>query len=366
MASKGISTYNLEDLTQKFYNKTVKIDNPVPLYAMVDLTYRCNLNCVHCYCKGSEGKSEELNTSGWKSILNKLHKAGCLMLTFTGGEPLFREDFLEIYLYAKKLGFITNIFSNGCLIDKKIFNYLLKYPPYCIEITLNGIHKRIYESITRVEGSFHKIMSAIRLLSSSNLRVVFKSNCLTLNKHEIKDIYIFLKKRFNNNSQFKYSSIVLPRINGDKTPCKYRISYEEMNNISKSNPEFYSSHKSNFCAGPLKLNRDKKFLYQCNSWMDSFYINPFGFLKFCEFSNKFTTDLKENDLRQAFIKNFNCISKQLFNKNFSCRDCKMRTHCGWCPSYAFLETGSEESPIKFFCKFTQSKLTNEANQFENQ
>ena len=69
--------------------------------------------------------------------MDEIHKEGCLWLTFTGGDPLVREDFLEIYSHAKKKGFIVTIFTNGQAFTKEIFDYLGKSPPFSIEITKN-------------------------------------------------------------------------------------------------------------------------------------------------------------------------------------------------------------------------------------
>ena len=125
----------------KLYNKK----EHHPFRGQIELTYRCNLNCIHCYCKGIEDK--ELTTEEWKKILDVLQKEGCLHLCFTGGEPLIRDDFLEIYSYAKTKGFIITLFTNGQALTAKIINYLVKSPPMAIEITLNGITQRSIEEI---------------------------------------------------------------------------------------------------------------------------------------------------------------------------------------------------------------------------
>ena len=104
-----------------------------PIKGQIELTHRCNLNCVHCYCKGSEDvarnmshaarlasstENRELTTQEWKEILDEIHRKGCLWLCFTGGEPLIRDDFLEIYSYAKEKGFIITINTNGLLLTE--------------------------------------------------------------------------------------------------------------------------------------------------------------------------------------------------------------------------------------------------------
>ncbi len=66
-----------------------------PFTGQIELTYRCNLDCIHCYCKGLEQR--ELTTEEWKKILNILQEVGCVYLCFTV-RSLKIKDFLEIYL----------------------------------------------------------------------------------------------------------------------------------------------------------------------------------------------------------------------------------------------------------------------------
>ncbi|MCM8820169.1 MAG: radical SAM protein, partial [Candidatus Omnitrophica bacterium] len=114
-----------------------KLDNNFsPTEAHLELTYRCNLNCVYCYCLKDPN---EISTNRFKEIISKLKDLEVFFLTFSGGEPLLREDFLELYLYARKKGFLISILTNGTLFNKKIIDVLTKFPPYVIEITLNAI-----------------------------------------------------------------------------------------------------------------------------------------------------------------------------------------------------------------------------------
>ena len=134
----------------------------IPLNVGWEITHRCNLKCSHCYIDPNANK-KELNTDEVYSILDKLADAGCLWLLFTGGEPFMRKDFLEIYTYAKKKGFIITIFTNGTLIDEKAVIHLKRYRPFSIEITLYGATKQTYEKITGVPGSFNNCLKGIRL-----------------------------------------------------------------------------------------------------------------------------------------------------------------------------------------------------------
>ncbi len=99
-----------------------------PLIGQWELTYRCNLKCVMCYtdCFNTpEAIPKELSTEEIFRIMEEIQEAGGLSLTLTGGEPLARRDFPEIYRHAAHLGFLVSIYSNGTLITREIVDLWL-------------------------------------------------------------------------------------------------------------------------------------------------------------------------------------------------------------------------------------------------
>ncbi|MCM8774310.1 MAG: radical SAM protein [Candidatus Omnitrophica bacterium] len=321
----------------------------------IELTYRCNFNCVHCYCKGLEDKEKELNVLEWKHILDKIWEGGCLYLVFSGGEPLIREDFLEIYSYAKKKGFIVTIFTNGQLFTQKLIKYLIKYPPSKIEITLPAITNHTYESITKVSARINDIVGVIKDLKRRGFFVCLKTPILRQNQNEILRIGKFSEEILSKKKGvciFRYDLMIFPRLNGDITPLKYRISPE-------AHIWFIKQRWSKFFMFPdydfsfLSLERDKKYLYQCNIWREYFFINPSGELRFCLLSNKFGGNLLNNSFRKCFYEWIPNLLYEEFRTNSKCKECQLRSVCYWCPSRAYLEVGNEEGHVKYYCNLAK-------------
>lgn len=341
----------------KFYGRTHLKKKSYPLNGFAELTYRCNLNCIHCYCKGSEDKDKELTTKEWKKQLEEIRKEGCLWLTLTGGEPLLREDFLEIYSCAREKGFIIAIFTNGQEFRKEIIDYLVKFPPCIIELSLNGITQKTYESITQIEGSFLKIIETIHKLVDKKLPLMFKSNVLQQNKHEIVKIKNWVEKLLGKSSHkecyFRYDVMVYPRLNGDTRNCQHRVYFRDLVKICKKDLEIwrYFQHKMNGKIFPF--DKRKQFLYQCTSWRKRFYINPYGVLQFCQFSDKFRIDLKKTAFKEGFYSKFPQILNEKFKTDSKCKNCELKPICYRCPSIAYLETGNEESPVEYYCQMAK-------------
>ena len=341
-----------------FYRRLINKKERFPLNGQIELTYRCNLNCIHCYCKGSEDKEKELTTKDWKKILDEIHKEGCLTLCFTGGEPLVRNDFLDIYSYAKRKGFLITIFTNGQLLTRQIIDYFVKSPPFSIEITLNGITEGTYESITQARGSFSRIIKIIKELAKTNLFLILKSNCLKQNRHEIVRVKEFteeiLGKASKNKYRFQYDPMIYPRLNHDKTPCQYRLSFEELLEVKNQDQDIWKEYQRGLHSDFPHLERDKSFLYCCNAWFNQFFIDPYGRLKFCALTDKFSIDLKTTSFKYGFYKVFPQVLKERFKTNSKCQNCSLRVICYNCPARAYLETGDEEAPVEYFCQLAHA------------
>src|SRR4030065_818883 len=90
----------------------------------MELTERCNNNCIHCYINLSaddlHAQQRELSTEEIQEILQEAASLGCLTIRFTGGEPLLRKDFEDLYVFARRLGLKVIIFTNASLITPQL------------------------------------------------------------------------------------------------------------------------------------------------------------------------------------------------------------------------------------------------------
>src|SRR5258708_37666428 len=108
---------------------------------------------------------------------------GTFWLLFSGGEIFARKDFLEIYTYAKKKGFLITLFTNGTLINDKIADYLVEWPPFSIEITLYGRTKETYETLTGIPVSYERCLGGIEHLRARKLPLKLEPGDTCSNRH---------------------------------------------------------------------------------------------------------------------------------------------------------------------------------------
>lgn len=159
-------------------------------YLDIELTERCNNDCIHCCINhpvnDAEVRSREMTTDQIKIILAESADLGCLRVRFTGGEPLLRPDFEELYLYARRLGINVLIFTNARLLTPHMADLFARIPPRApIEVTVYGMHKESYEAVTRAPGSFLQFWRGVQLLLERKVPFVVKSALLPPNRTEM-------------------------------------------------------------------------------------------------------------------------------------------------------------------------------------
>ena len=267
-----------------------------------------------------------------------------------------RKDFLDIYTFAKKQGFVVSVFTNGGLLNRAALHCFKEFPPYSIELTMNGITPSTYERISRIPGSYKLALNSIGKLTKLRFPLVLKANCLQQNLDEIVKIKHFAEKHIGTHNEgycFKYDYVIFPRMNGDLLPTRFRLDFNSLSLVRNLDRDMQREFQRAVRCGLSGAGRDSEYLYHCNSWCDQVCISPQGRLKFCVFTEKFSVDLKTNDLSQAFRSMRDNILTATYQTNSPCRHCKLRRFCLICPAKSFLETGNEESPIPFYCEFAR-------------
>ena len=326
-----------------------------PMEVAIEVTRRCPLECLHCYNNLPMGdlpaRNRELSKEEHFKMLDELAELGTFWLLYSGGEIFARKDFLEIYTYAKKKGFLITLFTNGTLISEKIADYLVEWPPFSIEITLYGRTKETYEAMTEIPGSYERCLRGIENLRQRNLPLKLKTVPTTINKHEV-----FAMKRFAEEDlglEFKFDALINPRLDCSQSPLGVRLSPEDVVAIDMHparNRTEYSRLAELGLSSPPSLG-DSESLYFCGGGMNSFAVNPYGEMSICVLSQKETYNIREGGVKygwEKFLGQIRLEKKRL--RPTKCTTCKIQGLCSMCPATAELENGDPESPVEFLCE----------------
>lgn len=181
--------------------------------ATFEISPRCNFSCIHCYL-GKHRIDDELNLDQIKFILDQLYDAGVFLLTLTGGEILLRKDFSDIYMYAKKLGMLLTLYTNGSLISSSIIELFKKYPPLLIDISIYGGSNKTYYELTMRKGMFDKVYQNLLLLKKANQNVALK---MPIMKCNLKDVSICKTLAQELGFPFRFSFELDPTIDCEST-----------------------------------------------------------------------------------------------------------------------------------------------------
>ena len=308
----------------------------IPFRYFLELTYRCNLNCPYCYV-GDERKKTELSTEEWKNVIDQLPFYS--IATLVGGEPLVRNDFIDILAYAsKRIMNKVHVVSNGILINDEIIKAFIKYKLLLLSVSLDGWGET-HDQNRGKEGIFDKIVSNLESLKSQkkNQMIDIKTIVLENNLEDLSKLY-----KFCCNMGFEFFSISFLRNNHWKQNSVLQESFiPEFNENYPIKPYFDIEHfkdvyqKIKSMHGKTKIRFSPKFEYSknpivaiekffntpkdiplneiykpCTYPYNNMMINPEGFVYPC-LSQKIG-NVKEKTLKELFnAPHYCCFRKNL-------------------------------------------------------
>lgn len=339
-----------ESIHKRYFGKRA------PVEVSIEVTRRCPLDCLHCYnnlpMNDAAAREQEMSLDEHVRLLDELVAAGCLWLTYTGGEIFARRDFLEIYTEAKKRGFLITLFTNGTMITPRVADYLAEWRPFVIEITLYGATRETYEALTQIPGSFKRCMNGIRLLLERNLPLKLKTVPTTINKHEVYEMKRMAEEEFH--VEFKFDPLVNPRIDCSQSPLAVRLTPEEAVVLDYFDPKRKLEYQRLLVherdRAPIVDNPDENHRYFCGGGMSGCAVDPTGHMSICVISHQQGYDIRGGSFREGWEGRLQEIRNQERKSATICNSCKIKSICGMCPATGELETGDPEAPVDFLCQ----------------
>lgn len=317
----------------------------IPISCSLELTFRCNLRCAHCYIDHKDLQNE-LSREEINDLLDQMVDEGTLWLLLTGGEPFIRKDFIDIYLDIKRKGFLITLFTNGTLITPEVADLLSTWPPFSVEITLYGATRETYEAVTAVPGSYERCVRSINLLVEKGIPLKLKSMILTLNRNDLegmKDIADQL------GLGYRFDPVINPGLDGSKEPAKVALKPEEVVELDINDPERLKAWQTFLkeFGGPPP---DSSKVYSCGAGIEGFHIDPYGRMTVCILAREPSYDLRTGSIKEGWRDFIPKVRAQKRRHNYPCYECDMIALCGQCPGWAQLENGDQERPVEYLCR----------------
>lgn len=356
-ASLVDTTASVSDFIKQFGDRAEA--QRLPLMGMLEITSRCNLRCVHCYLGPQEEqhkkRASEMSTAEVKAFIDQMADAGTLYLTITGGDPMMRPDFPEIFRHAKLRGLLVTVFCDGVLVTERIMDLFRELPPSLVEVSMYGATAETYEKITRIPGSFAKFLEGLGRLRAGGLRISLKSVLMTLNQHEMT---LMEQMAQEWGIKFRYDSAIFPCLpNRSEAPLDLRVDPKKAVEIEMSNPKRlaamadYFETRQNVPGAPE--------LYQCGAGLTSFYVDPFGNVSPCLMTTKYRYSARgqEGGFGARWRDDVSKIrTLKPTNPEHGCGSCGVRAVCTGCSAFHALETGREDVKSEYVCETTQHRV----------
>ncbi len=339
----------------------------VPLSGSLELLPLCNLECKMCYVRLT---SSELETKGrllqvdeWLKLATELREEGVLFLLLTGGEPFIYPEFRRLYLALRHMGFILTINTNGTLITSELADFLGKYPPRRVNVTLYGASSDTYSRLCGSAAGFEKTMQGIELLLQHGVQVKMNVSAVKENLCDIEEIRR-IADSFNIPVTIDTYMQMSTRERVKQYDSSVRLTPEEAASVS-FNSLRYSMNPTDFHqyvyqkiedidkdAQDTDTVRDRKRYMNCMAGKCSFTVNWQGYLRPCAVLSVPSLPVLELGFHEAW-KQLSEITKEI-ELNQRCAACKFRSICRTCAAAALYETGDFGGVPAYKCQYAKA------------
>lgn len=341
----------------------------VPLGGTFELTPRCNLRCKMCYVRLDRSQMDrigrELTTSEWIALAKDAADAGTLNLLITGGEPLIRDDFVQIYTALANMGFVISLNTNATLMTPVLLKLFKKYPPTATNVTLYGASPETYGKISGNADGFHQTLRGLDMLSEVSTVLEIRSTIIKDNMNEL-DALREIANRYTK--QFAINTNVFKAIRGADTDVEgCRLSPKQTFEVSDSNKEYYkifgeqgeTALEGNMETDHFAQVRDYGFtlppeIIYCLAAKSMYWITWDGKMLPCgSFTTPFTLPLEE-----GFIKAWDRLPSLFEGISLpqECMTCEFANgDCPNCPANIQTESGSFDRISPYICAIARER-----------
>jgi len=301
-------------------------------------------------------KKKEMSTAFVKKIIDEACRLGLMHCMFTGGEPLVRRDFVELYSYARKKGIMATIATNGVLIDKKLIRVLKKLPPKCINFSLYGFSRASYARVAGADN-YQQAHENLLLLQKNKITTFVKIPVFKFTMREIKQNWDTVKAITGAAPGLIFNLFLRgyqDDVRKDIRIRKLRLSCKEKLELLLLDEGRYREHMRRFCAQFLCPPEDD-YLFGCAGAQSHGAVDAYGYLQPCMSSRSPQTrfNLKINSLSDG-VKNFfpKVLGMKAKDRRYlqRCKHCVLTNLCESCPGNSFSEYAALDRPVEFLCK----------------
>lgn len=339
-----------------------------PVDGTFELTVRCNLHCKMCLFRHDDSENEEirrneLSAEQWIDLADQAAKAGTFSLLLTGGEPMLRSDFCEIYEGIYKKGFLLTLYTNATLVTPKIMEMLKKYPPHKIGVTIYGASPETYEKVCGNANAYERMLEGVKQLSMLPSAMEFRTTLIKDNVSDVDAIETLIQQKFGDYKLIQ-TRIVTKAVRGacaDVESCRLdpqdnvKLAFRRgINRIKEVVGDSYDER--NLVYKRIDRSEDSTMqpritLFGCNAGMSSYTISWDGKMLGCQMLGAFFVDALSKGFQEAW-KEFP-FQVKLPPANEKCISCNYSKYCNSCIASRYAESGQLNGIPEYACEDTK-------------
>ncbi len=343
----------------------------LPINGTFELTPRCNFNCKMCYVHLTESeqkqRGKELTAEQWIRIGEEAKQEGTVFLLLTGGEPLLRPDFPEIFRKLKEKGFIITVNSNGLLLDGELRKTLCENPPSRVNISLYGITNETYEQQCGLPV-YDRIVNNISALREAGVEVKVSMSVTPDNFRDLQAVYDKAKQL---GAHIQSTPYMFPPIRLHPELCgqNFRLEPEAAGNLIAEH-EAANSTDEQLCHRLEALEKHMILTddfeaddcqemvgegVKCRGGVTTFWIDWDGKMTPCGQMIEPAADVLELGVAEAWRRTR--AATAAIRLPVECASCNLKEICHPCAAMCYCETGSFSKKPEYVCKMRHAYFT---------
>ena len=329
----------LQEMTEKALARNI------PLSLQLDLTYRCNERCVHCYLDHED--HGEMTTAEIKDLFDQMAEAGVFVLTLSGGEIFVRKDFFEILEYARlDRQFCVKLKTNALMIREREAARLREIGVESIQISIYSHKPEVHDAITLVPGSLKRSLDAARFLKGQGLRVIFGNVLMVQNLQDYPGVRALAEEL---GAESTIDPTITPMMDGDRSILSMGIGGDSLRQVFRD--KTLVGDVKEFCAVPDPGDASSLSALPCSAGHTACYVSPYGDVFPCVQFPLPTGNVR----KQRFIDiwrysdRMNEVRSIRLKDLTTCRSCVHGGSCTRCPGLAYME-GNMRGPSSQDCE----------------
>jgi radical SAM protein with 4Fe4S-binding SPASM domain len=319
----------------------------IPLSVQLDLTYRCNERCVHCYLDHED--HGEMTTAEILGLLDQLADAGVFFLTISGGEIFMRRDLFEIVEHARRRQFSVKLKTNAVMVKPAKAARLAKLGLEAVHVSLYSHKADVHDAITLLPGSFRRTVAGALALKAAGIKVGFSNVLMTHNADDYHGVQALAAEL---GIDYGLDATITPMMDGDRSILALNVDAARLQAIYRDQGVTGGQSES-LCAaptGPL-AEQDAFATLPCSAGHTAAYVSPYGDVYPCvQFPYKVGSvreqrfiDIWRDSPQLAEVRSITLGDLQ------GCSSCVHGGSCSRCPGLAYLE-GNMRGPSTQDCE----------------